>query len=107
NFNRTVDATERVLEDWTVELYRNDGVAYTTTTDATGAYSISGVTPNYNTADKYELRFTAPGAGARTAKLGRADSAFGNDLQRIYDIEARPGSNLLNLNLPIEPNGVI
>ena len=56
---------------------------------------------------EYELRFTAPGAGARTAKLGRADSAFGNDLQRIYDIVVLPGSNLLNLNLPIEPNGVI
>jgi large repetitive protein len=107
NFNRTVDATERVLEGWTVELYRNDRVAYTTTTDATGAYRISGVTPNYQNEDKYELRFTAPGAGARTAKLGRADSAFGNDLQRIYDIVVQPGSNLLNLNLPIEPNGVI
>jgi hypothetical protein len=39
---------------------------------------IAGVTPNYQTQDKYELRFTAPGAGARTAKLGRADSVFGN-----------------------------
>jgi hypothetical protein len=68
---------------------------------------IAGVTPNYQTQDKYELRFTAPGAGARTAKLGRADSVFGNDLQRIYDIVVQPNSNLLNLNLPIEPNGVI
>jgi uncharacterized repeat protein (TIGR01451 family) len=107
NFNKVVDATERVLEGWTVELYRNDRVAYTATTDATGAYRISGVTPNYQTEDEHELRFTAPGAGARTAKLGRADSGFGNGLQRIYDIVVLPGSNLLNLNLPIEPNGVI
>jgi hypothetical protein len=102
-----VDATERVLERWTVELYRNGTVAYTGTTDATGTYVIAGVTPNYQTQDRYELRFTAPGAGARTAKLGRADSPFGNGLQRIYDIVVQPGSNLLNLNLPIEPNGVI
>ena len=96
-----------VLEGWAVELYRNGQVAYSATTDATGTYLISGVAPNYQTQDQYELRFTAPGAGARTAKLGRADSAFGNDLQRIYDIVVLPGSNLLNLNLPIEPNGVI
>ena len=107
NFNKAVDATERVLEGWAVELYRNGQVAYSATTDATGTYLISGVAPNYQTQDQYELRFTAPGAGARTAKLGRADSAFGNDLQRIYDIVVQPGSNLLNLNLPIEPNGVI
>jgi uncharacterized repeat protein (TIGR01451 family)/fimbrial isopeptide formation D2 family protein len=107
NFNKVFDATERVLEHWSVELYRNGTVAYTATTDATGTYVIGGVTPNYQTQDRYELRFTAPGAGARTAKLGRADSAFGNGLQKIYDIVVQPGSNLLNLNLPIEPNGVI
>jgi uncharacterized repeat protein (TIGR01451 family) len=107
NFNKMVDAGERLLGGWTVELYRNGRVAYSALTDATGAYRISGVTPNYQTEDKYELRFTAPGASTRTAKLGRADSVFGNDLQRIYDIVVQPGSNLLNLNLPIEPNGVI
>lgn len=107
NFNKVFDATERPLERWTVELLRNGSVTYTATTDATGTYVIAGVTPNYQTTDKYELRFTAPGAGARTAKLGRADSAFSNGLQRIYDIVVQPNSNLLNLNLPIEPNGVI
>ena len=56
------------------------------------------------------LRAAIPRARRRrpnTAKLGRARSAFTNDLQRITDIVVPPGSNLQNLNLPIEPNGVI
>jgi large repetitive protein len=107
NFNKTVDSTERLLEGWTVELYRNGRAVYSAFTDANGTYRISGVTPNYATQDQYELRFTAPGAGPRTAKLGKADSIFTNDLQRIADIIVQPGSNLVNLNLPIEPNGVV
>jgi len=39
--------------------------------------------------------------------LGRADSAFTNDLQRITDIAVLSGSNLQNLNLPIDPNGIV
>jgi len=42
-----------------------------------------------------------------TAKLGKADSAFTNWLQRITDIAVPSGSNLQNLNLPIAPNGVV
>ncbi len=55
----------------------------------------------------YELRFRRPGAGTRTALLGRADSEFTDDLQRITDIVVLSGSNLQNLNLPIDPNGVV
>ena len=55
----------------------------------------------------YELRFRRPGAGARTALLGRADSDFTDDLQRITEIIVLSGSNLQNLNLPIDPNGVV
>src|SRR5207249_9225352 len=47
------------------------------------------------------------GAGPNTAKLGKADSAFTNLLQRITDIAVPSGSNLQNLNLPIGPNGVV
>jgi uncharacterized repeat protein (TIGR01451 family) len=107
NFNGVIDANERLLEGWTVELYRNDQLTHSALTDANGVYQISGVVPNYASADRYELRFLAPGAGPNTAKLGRAQSAFTNDLQRISDIVVQPGSNLQNLNLPIEPNGVI
>ena len=107
NFNKAVDLGERLLEGWAVELYRNDGLILTALTDANGVYQISGVAPNYATADRYELRFVAPAAGPNTAKLGRADSVFTNDLQRISDIVVQVNSNLQNLNLPIEPNGVV
>lgn len=106
NFNRTLEPDERVLEGWNVELYRNDRVLRTVQTDMNGIYRIGGVAPNYASGDRYELRFTAPGAGANTAKLGRAYSAFSNDLQRIYDVIVDYGSNLQDLNLPIGPNGV-
>ena len=40
--------------------------------------------------------------------LGRAYSMnFTNGLQRISDIVIAPGNNLLNLDLPIDPNGVV
>jgi len=107
NFNKLTDPNERRLEGWTVELYLDNVLAQSVVTDATGAYQISGVTANYATSVKYELRFVAPGAGPNTAKLGRADSIFTNDLQRIADIVVQNGGNLPNLNLPIEPNGVV
>ena len=108
NFNDVVDATERVLEGWTVELYRNDTLAYSATTDATGVYRISGVTANYQThgqvrAAIHRARRRRPNGEARP----RATRRSRNDLQRIYDIVVQPGSNLQNLNLPIEPNGVV
>ena len=106
NFNRTLEADERVLEGWSVELYRNDRPLRTVQTDINGVYRIGGIAPNYASGDRYELRFTAPGAGSNTAKLGRAYSAFSNDLQRIYDVIVDYGSNLQDLNLPINPNGV-
>jgi uncharacterized repeat protein (TIGR01451 family) len=107
NFNGVIDVNERLLEGWSAELYRNDQLVQSALTDVNGVYQISGIVPNYQTADRYELRFLAPGAGPNTAKLGRAQSAFTNDLQRISDIVVQPGSNQQNLNLPIEPNGVV
>src|SRR5262249_24848516 len=66
NFNYTPDTGERRLEGWTVELYRNDRLLYSSVTDASGGYRMAGVPPNYLNGDRYELRFTAPGAGANT-----------------------------------------
>jgi uncharacterized repeat protein (TIGR01451 family) len=76
-------------------------------TDANGLYVIGGVVPNYATTDTLELRFRRPGAGANTALLGTAHSDFTDDLQRIYDIVVMSGNNLQNLNLPIDPNGIV
>jgi large repetitive protein len=106
NFNRTMEANERVLEGWSVELYRNDRPLRTVQTDINGIYRIGSIAPNTVSGDRYEVRFTAPGAGSNTAKLGRAYSVFSNDLQRIYDVIVQYGSNLQDLNLPITPNGV-
>jgi uncharacterized repeat protein (TIGR01451 family)/fimbrial isopeptide formation D2 family protein len=107
NFNRTTDAGERVLAGWSVGLYRNSQLERSTITDANGNWQIANVAPNAGSPDALEVRFTAPGATATTAKLGYAHSVFSNDLQRIHAIAVPAGSNLPNLNLPIEPNGVI
>jgi large repetitive protein len=107
NFDKIADAGERVLEGWTVELYRNDRPIFSTVTDGDGLYRIIGVAPNDATADRYELRFRAPGAGANTAMLGYADSPYTNGLQRIRDITVEAGSIRQGLNLPIAPNGVV
>jgi large repetitive protein len=107
NFDRTLEANERVLEGWTVELFSNNRLLRSVTTDANGAYRISGIPPNYITGEQYELRFSAPDATSNTAKLGLAYSpAFTNGLQKISNIIVQFASNLQDLNLPISPNGV-
>ncbi len=107
DFDNLVDAAERNLAGWNVTLYRNNVQIGSTTTDANGVYAFTGLDPTLTTAGQYELRFAAPGAGANTAKLGLADSAFTNGMQRISGITAPSGGNLQDLNLPIDPNGVV
>jgi len=107
NFNKIADPGEPLLQGWTVGLYLNGALAQSVLTDVNGVYRFSSVTPTDGTANRYELRFTAPGAGPNTAKLGKADSAFTNLLQRITNIAVPSGSNLQNLNLLIGPNGVV
>ena len=107
DFDRVFDANEIALAGWTVELYLNDSLAHVARTSPDGIYRLSGIEPNYATADRYELTFRRPGAVATTAMLGRAHSEFTNDLQRITDIVVLSGSNLQNLNLPIDPNGIV
>jgi uncharacterized repeat protein (TIGR01451 family) len=107
NFNKVPDLDEPRLQGWTVGLFRNGVQVQSVLTDVNGVYRFSNVSPNDVTPDHYEIRFTAPGAGPNTAKLGKADSAFTNSLQRITDIVVPAGSNLQNLNLPLNPNGVV
>jgi len=76
-------------------------------TDADGYYLFINVTPNYTAGETYSLQFSAPGAGTRTALLGQTDSDFNDGQQRIDQIDVQEGSNLLDLNMPIDPNGVI
>ncbi|PYR18265.1 MAG: hypothetical protein DMF98_25865, partial [Acidobacteria bacterium] len=107
NFNKIAELGEPLLQGWTVGLYLNGVLLQSVQTDVNGVYRFSSVPPTDGTTDRYELRFTAPAAGPNTAKLGKADSAFTNWLQRITDIAVPSGSNLQNLNLPIGPNGVV
>ena len=106
NFNKIADTGEPLLQGWTVGLYHSGVLVQSVVTDVNGVYHFTGIPPTSGT-DRYELRFTAPGAGPNTAKLGKADSAFTNNLQQITDIVVPSGSNLQNLNLPIGPNGVV
>src|SRR5579864_3378984 len=107
NFNKVPDLGEPRLQGWTVALFRNGVQLQSVLTDVNGVYRFGGVPPTDGTPDRYEVRFTAPGAGPNTAKLGKADSAFTNSLQRITGIAVPSGSNIQNLNLPIGPNGVV
>jgi uncharacterized repeat protein (TIGR01451 family) len=92
---------------WAVDLYRDGQQVHSALTGTDGAYRIIGVEPNAGTGEVYELRFRAPGTGASTAMLGQAASAFTNGLQQISDIVVPPDANLQDLNLPIQPNGVV
>jgi uncharacterized repeat protein (TIGR01451 family) len=107
DFDNAFNSGERALAGWSVDLYRGVSLLHSAVTDANGVYRIIGVEPNDVTGSPYELRFRAPGAGANTAMLGLAASAFTNGLQRITDIVVSSGANVLGLNLPIDPNGVV
>jgi uncharacterized repeat protein (TIGR01451 family)/fimbrial isopeptide formation D2 family protein len=107
NFNKIDEGTERHIEGWSVELYRNQQLLATVSTDANGIYRFAGVAPNAGTSEFYELRFRAAGAGPNTPSLGHADSAFTNGPQRISGITVASGGTLQNLNLPIWPNGTV
>ncbi len=107
NFNKVPDAGEPLLVGWTVALFLNGVQLQSVLTDANGAYRFTNVAPTDGTSNRYELRFSAPGAGPSTAKLGIADSVFTNSLQRITGITVPSNSNVQNLNLPIAPNGVV
>ena len=105
--DNTPDDTERRLEGWTVDLLLDGQLVRTTTTDADGFYVFTNVQPNYTAGQTYSLQFRAPGAVATTALMGETDSDFTDSLQRIDEIDVQEGSNLLALNMPVDPNGVI
>jgi len=107
DFTNTPNPGERLLEGWTVTLLRDGQPIRSMLTDVDGNFAMLSVMPNYLNGEQYSLMFRAPGAGLRTALLGQTDSDFTDGLQRIDDIVVQGGSNLRDLNLPIDPNGVI
>ena len=105
--DNTPDLTERPLEGWTVELLLDGQPVRSTLTGADGAYLFNNVTPNYLPGQFYSIRFRAPGAISTTATMGMTDSDFTDGRQAIFDIDVQEGSNLLALNMPVDPNGVV
>lgn len=111
NYNNVYDSGEIVLANWFVDIYHNTTLLGTVNTDVNGDYSINGLVPNYIGTDRYDIRFRAPGSNATTAKLGLANSApvlgYIDAQHRIYDIVLNSGANIVDLNLSIDPNGVV
>jgi uncharacterized repeat protein (TIGR01451 family) len=107
DFDDTLDPVELGLEGWSVTLLLDDSPVRTVQTAADGSWVIGNVVPNYGLGQEYSLEFTAPGAGLRTATLGVTDSDFTDGRHGIGEIEVQGGSNLRDLNLPIDPNGVV
>ena len=103
----TPGLAERPLEGWTVELLQDDQPVRSMLTDADGYYVFSNVPPSYSPETLYSIRFSAPGASSTTALLGQTDSDFTDGLQFIDEIDVQEGSNLLALNMPVDPNGVV
>jgi len=107
NFNNQVDADERLLLNWAVDLYFNDALLETIQTDENGYFQFQGLAPNSYGGISYEMRYTAPEAGENTASLGNPVSDFTNGPQRISEIFVESGANPQDLNLPLTPNGVV
>lgn len=107
NFNDQRDAEERLLQNWSVELYFNNALLETLQSDEDGFFQFNGLVPNMAGGASYELRYVAPNAGETSASLGNASSDFTNGPQEITEIYVGSGANPQNLNLPITPNGVI
>ena len=105
--DNTPDGAERPLELWTVDLWLNGQLVRSMQTDVDGYYLFANIPPNYVQGETYSLRFSAPGATATTALLGQTDSDFTDGQQRIDEIDVQEGSNLLDLNMPVDPNGVV
>jgi uncharacterized repeat protein (TIGR01451 family) len=105
--DNTPGAAERPLDQWTVELILDGQVVRSMQTDADGYYLFANIPPNYVQGETYSMRFSAPGATATTALLGQTDSDFTDGQQRIDEIDVQEGSFLRDLNMPVDPNGVV
>jgi len=107
DFDDVYVSGDPVLVGWTVELLRNGTPLLSTVSAADGSYSITGVPPNDVSGDSLVLRFRAPDAGANSASLGMAASPFTDGPQEISGILVSGGEIVEDLNLPIDPNGVV
>ncbi|MDP6981018.1 MAG: OmpA family protein [Myxococcota bacterium] len=107
DFDETQGGGETTLAGWFIDLYRNSLLVQTVTADAAGAFTMAGLAPNDSNGDVYSLSFRAADATSNSASIGNASSAFTDGPQQITDLMVPGGSNLLGLDLPIQPNGVV
>ncbi len=118
NHDRVRDGGERVIANWTVELVYGGVVVATATTDASGAYLITGVAPGSG----YEIRFREPVSGAIwgrpvpnesgaafTDGVTSAANPAGADTSAgvMQGLSLVAGSNTVEQSLPLDPSGVV
>ncbi|NNC96850.1 MAG: tandem-95 repeat protein, partial [Gammaproteobacteria bacterium] len=90
NLDTVIDADEPLVEGWTVNLLSADGtVVGTTTTDANGDYSFPGIEPGAG----YVIQLVHP----ETAQVFASTDP----------ITIEPGENEEDVDLPIDPSGVV
>lgn len=108
------DPGEPNAAGFVVELVRGGVVVATATTDASGAFRFSNVTPG----DGYEIRYLAPNANPATGdrpvygeplSQDPAYNATTPDYSRrtIANLVLRAGVELTEQNLPIDPSGIV
>ena len=89
-----------------VLLEASGAVVKTGSTDATGAYSITGLTPGSG----YSVRFRDPVTGAYFGRPVSVDPAGGNGQVSgavIQSLTVPAGSTRINQSLPLDPAGVV
>ncbi len=106
DFNNEVGDGELLLQDYRVELYRNNTLLANILTDANGVFAFTGLPPN-TAVDPYELRYFTQAATATTASLGKTNTVFTEGPQRITGIFSAAGTIVQDLNLPRQANGIV
>jgi uncharacterized repeat protein (TIGR01451 family) len=97
------DPGDTPLQGWIIELIFNNAVLASTNSAADGTYFIDTVTPNYN----YSVAFKNPANGITWAgPVVNGGDGTANKAS-ISGITVPTGGNVVGLDLPIDPSGVI
>lgn len=117
--NRVLDVGEAVVPGWAVELLLNGTSVGATTTDASGAYTFTGLAPGSG----YQVRFKEPTSGTLFG-LPVPNETGASYTNGVVDATANPagatnidgtlnslsllsGDNIVQQSLPLDPSGVV